>query len=701
LKTRLTRLRAFLALWQHLTQPLASLPNQEAHRKAVMLNSILLVLASFVVPAALIVTLLLTEPRSKTLLLTALLLSEIFLILNYFIIRRRPIRRMGEILSWFATAFFFVVAGIGGGRFGQGLFYFLIIPLMFVALFETTRLIILIMVVHLVGMLLIVALQPLLDLREVIVGPFSFYVVVSLMVMLVAYYRRWLEKQRAEEQAAERARSEQTLREQANQFNQLLSSTPDVIIMHDREGRYLYVNAAGLADRGVAAEEVIGKNWRELGFPEHIGKLFDERLAHVFNTGESVTYETAFLTPQGERHFETTLSPLRAPDGTITHIVNTIRDITRRKVMELAVRESEERYRIISELISDYAFACRVDKNGDCFVEWVTDSFPRVTGYDPNTVSSFDAYHPDDVPRAQADIRRVLDGEEVHSEYRMLHKNGNSEWIYMTRLPMRDETGRVTGFYAVAQNITERKRAEEERLRFSMEHDRLALVRQMVNAISHDFRNTLSNIETARYLIQRMISEPDRVRTQTRLEVIQHSVNHLSEQLDNLSTLTSLTDSTVQSCDLNLIVNMVMSDSRFTANQVHVTLTAAYDPSMPLITADPEEIRRAIKHLLVNAIAHTPAGGRVHVRTCVTDKEAWVEVHDSGGGIAPEHQNHIFDMFYRADEARSIASGGVGLGLSIVKMVATAHSGRVWVESALNKGSVFTLALPIHRPHER
>ena len=117
--------------------------------------------------------------------------------------------------------------------------------------------------------------------------------------------------------------------------------------------------------------------------------------------------------------------------------------------------------------------------------------------------------------------------------------------------------------------------------------------------------------------------------------------------------------------------------------------------SVPPILGDAQWIKQALINLLDNALHYTPSGGAVTVRLQAVGEGVAVAVEDTGHGIEPEHLSHLFERFYRTDWARAKDAGGTGLGLPIVKEIAEAHGGSVSVTSQVEKGSVFTLHLPI------
>jgi signal transduction histidine kinase len=129
-------------------------------------------------------------------------------------------------------------------------------------------------------------------------------------------------------------------------------------------------------------------------------------------------------------------------------------------------------------------------------------------------------------------------------------------------------------------------------------------------------------------------------------------------------------------------------------------ITVVVDAQEPvLVLGDEVRLIQVILNLLQNALTYTNAGGRVSLIVEAGDKNALLTVRDTGIGIAPEHLEHIFERFYRADAARSRADGGSGLGLAIVDWIVRAHKGTISVESQPGKGTTFTVSLPLANQH--
>lgn len=243
--------------------------------------------------------------------------------------------------------------------------------------------------------------------------------------------------------------------------------------------------------------------------------------------------------------------------------------------------------------------------------------------------------------------------------------------------------------------VTASKQSEVQRVRLAVERERLALTGRFVRAVSHDFRTSLSNIEINRYLMQRALPESAQEALKPKLDMIAWHVKRLTEQIENLYTVSFLAERHPEPASVNSVVEKVLAELRPRLQQKQLTLEVDLDDKLPPILLDRDEITRAMRHMLDNAINYTDPGGQVIVRTTQARDYVLIRVIDSGTGIELEHLPHIFDLFYRADAARALDAGGIGLGLSIVKMVAEAHRGSVTVQSAPGEGSVFTLMLPV------
>ncbi len=154
-------------------------------------------------------------------------------------------------------------------------------------------------------------------------------------------------------------------------------------------------------------------------------------------------------------------------NGELLYRVATAQDISERLAAEKVLQESEARYRIVSELTSDYAYSDRVEPDGSIIPEWFTDSFTRITGYTLEETKSGDFWqglvHPDDVPILMRHMQKVLSGQADSEEMRVLTKDGEVRWLRDFANPVWDEAeGRITSLHGAVQDITEFKRAQEQ-----------------------------------------------------------------------------------------------------------------------------------------------------------------------------------------------------------------------------------------------
>jgi signal transduction histidine kinase len=125
-----------------------------------------------------------------------------------------------------------------------------------------------------------------------------------------------------------------------------------------------------------------------------------------------------------------------------------------------------------------------------------------------------------------------------------------------------------------------------------------------------------------------------------------------------------------------------------------VTLKTDVAPGAEIVSGDPMRLEQALQNLAANALRHTSKGGTVDLTAVPGHKEVTITVRDSGSGIAPEHLEHVFDRFYKADPSRPGEAAGSGLGLSIVKAIIERHRGNISVASGPGKGTEFTVRLP-------
>jgi len=220
-----------------------------------------------------------------------------------------------------------------------------------------------------------------------------------------------------------------------------------------------------------------------------------------------------------------------------------------------------------------------------------------------------------------------------------------------------------------------------------------ATQRRFVADASHDLRTPLATLH-GRSEVLLLNSDLD-AETRAGLLLIRAEAARLGRLVANLLLLARGDEGQPldrRPVDLDVLLLEVAHQARAQAQGVTVTL-GHEDQAQVLGNAD--LLKQALLNLVDNALTYTPPGGQVVLSLTVSTAQVQVAVRDSGPGIAPDDVEHIFERFYRTDQARSRHSGGAGLGLSIVRWIAEAHGGRVTVKSVVGAGSTFTLVLPI------
>lgn len=227
--------------------------------------------------------------------------------------------------------------------------------------------------------------------------------------------------------------------------------------------------------------------------------------------------------------------------------------------------------------------------------------------------------------------------------------------------------------------------------------DRLETLRkQMVTDIAHELRTPMTNIRGYLEAIQDGVVKPD----EQTFGILRQELEQLTRLADDLQELALVEAGqfklSQEEVDSRELLTRVVRSQQPQADARGVTLSGIFSGSLPKIRADAGRLEQVFGNVLRNALAHTPSGGRIIVRARPAGNSLLVTVRDTGSGITAEHLPHIFERFYRGDQARSRqGQGGYGLGLTICRELVQAHGGEISAESTPGEGTQFSVRLPV------
>ncbi len=500
------------------------------------------------------------------------------------------------------------------------------------------------------------------------------------------------------EDITERKRTEEALRESEDRFRIMADSCATMLWVTDAAGGVQFVNRAYREMSGVTPEQVEGHKWQLVMHPEdapaYVGTFERAVREHTSSRAEgryrSANGEWRWVFSQAEPRF--------SPSGEFLGHVGLSLDITERKQVEQALHASEEKFRQLAENIHEVFWIMSPTTNETLYI---SPAYEEIWGrtcdslyQDP--MSFTEAMHPDDLEEAHLWFARQVAGEQIDSEYRIRTPDGQEKWIRDRAFPIRDAAGQLIRVVGIAEEITERKRYEEELIqaREGADAANQAKSRFLAN-MSHEIRTPMNGVLG---MVQ-LLLETDLTSEQRRYAAVaQTSGRTLLALIDDILDLSKIEARKIvfENLDFNLreTVEHVVDLLRVQATAKGLSITLRLSPEIPaLLRGDAHRLRQVLANLSSNAIKFTEhggvsltgilegqAGGTVTVRFTISD---------TGIGIGPDQIDTLFRPFTQADASTTRRYGGTGLGLAICKQLVEMMGGTIGVESQEGRGSSF------------
>jgi PAS domain S-box-containing protein len=475
----------------------------------------------------------------------------------------------------------------------------------------------------------------------------------------------------------------------------LASGFPSLIAWTDRF--HVLYNAGYQALLGERANIGQGTSLGDL-WPE----IADSALAIAARAfaGESVSVADMpfVLMRQGQPHhlyFTFSYSPIRDDAGAVCGILGTVIETTDRVMAIARYQETEEQYRLSIE--AGRMGTWSVDP--DTGVTVMDDRFASLFGVPVDVAqrgAELDRFtamiHPDDrAPVIAAVTHAIATDTPYEIDYRTVPRSGQVFWVTAKGKMFTDAATGKRRFAGVAIDITERKQAQLALLEEAKRKD------EFLAMLAHELRNPLAPISAAAALL-RMRSFDER-RVIVTSEVIGRQVDHMTHLIDDLLDVSRVTRGLVTLDMHPLELGAIVADAveqvtpAIRARQQRISVQLATDSA--IVCADRKRLVQVLANVLNNAAKYTPEGGNIVLATTVTARHVEIDITDDGIGMEPDFADRAFDLFTQAERTSDRASGGLGLGLALVKSLVELHHGSVKAASAgIGKGSTFTLCLP-------
>ncbi|MBO3459030.1 PAS domain S-box protein [Aetokthonos hydrillicola Thurmond2011] len=520
--------------------------------------------------------------------------------------------------------------------------------------------------------------------------------------------------EQAQIELVQRKEAESTLRYTFGKLNFLIENSPLAVIEWDDEFRICRWSSESERIFGWTSEEVIGKKFDDWQF------VLREDLEAVVATLNPLIKGLEQRNISSNRNYkkdgsvvfcEWYNSVLVDESGKMISILSLVLDVTERKRVEAALKESEALFRHMADSSPVMLWLSDVNKQYYYFNKpWL--DFTGRTMEEEIGNGWTDRVHPDDFVYCFETYTQAFDArQEFRMEYRLQRHDGEYHWLLDIGIPRFTAVGDFLGYIGSCIDISDRKQVEIERTQLLQREQAARMEAEAANRIknefltvlSHELRTPLNPILGWTKILQH--SKLDAAKTATALATIERNAKLQAQLIEDLLDVSQILQGNltlnVSLVNLETTIIGALETVRLAAQAKSIQIQSVFELQPCNIIGDPSRLQQILWNLLSNSVKFTPSGGRVEVRLERIDGYAQITVSDTGQGISAEFLPYVFDYFRQADSTTTRAFGGLGLGLAIVRQLVELHGGMISAQSlGKGQGSTFTLKLPLLQDEE-
>lgn len=483
----------------------------------------------------------------------------------------------------------------------------------------------------------------------------------------------------------DRKKVETELKQSEEKYRHLFENSPNSLILINKNGIIVDCNSITKQNLGIDKSDLIGKSFQELSkifCPEDLPLLADLFKSFLYGIIPKPLELRIHKLDGTSIWLSIKISIFEIE--TEKFILSIIRNITERKLAEQRLRESEERYRLITENVNDLIFV--VNKNND--FEFINQkAHERIMGYTREDLLEMKGrlfIHPDDVELALRSMKEGFEKGEASAEVRIKHKTGHYLWFELKGKIFIDKDGERKGII-VSRDITKRK--ELERLRDDF-----------FESISHELRTPLIAI---RGFVELLLKSDNLYDMQiTDLQNILKNEERLERLIDEIISYSLLKSGLIQlnrdTFYLSEIISEVKEGLNFLITKKNLSFEISLEPN-EYLNLDRVQITKVIRNLIENAVKYSFPNGIIYIKSLTTTKSWTFAIQDRGIGISQENISKLFKRHIKFEDAARIDVSGIGIGLAIVKKIIDSYEGKIWVTSdGINKGTTVTFRIDLN-----